>query len=97
MCTLCRLAVGHAGLFFPRHGIGLFRPRRLGIQVLRGVLLFASSALYFQGLAELALLPTAATVTMTGLLLITALSVPFWGSGSGLGIGRRLRLALSAR
>ena len=69
-------------LFFPRHHWRIFRPKHLGIQVIRGLLLFASSALYFQGLAALQM-STAATVTMTGPLLITALSVPFLGEYVG--------------
>ena len=71
-----------AALFFPRYRWRLFRPKHLGIQVIRGLLLFASSALYFQGLRELEL-STAATVTLTGPLLITALSVPFLGENVG--------------
>ena len=63
-------------LFMPRHGWNLFRPRRIRIQLLRGTLLFASSALYFQGLAHLPL-PTAAAISICSPLLITALSVPF--------------------
>ena len=69
-------------LFFPKHGWGLFRPKRLGIQVLRGLLLFASSSLYFNGLVHLPL-ATAATISICSPLLITALSVPFLGEAVG--------------
>lgn len=69
-------------LFSRKHGVGLFRPRRPGIQLLRGVLLFASSAFYFQGLVHLPL-ATAATISMCSPLLITALSVPFLGEAVG--------------
>ena len=69
-------------IFFPRHRLGLFRPKHLGIQIVRGLLLFGSSALYFQGLAHMEL-STVATITLTGPLLITALSVPFLGERVG--------------
>ncbi|MGY9054967.1 MAG: DMT family transporter [Alphaproteobacteria bacterium] len=69
-------------VFFPKHGWGLFRPKRLGIQILRGVLLFASSSLYFNGLVHLPL-ATAATISICSPLLITALSVPFLGEAVG--------------
>ena len=69
-------------LFFPRHRWGLFQPKHLGIQLLRGALLFGSSALYFQGLLGLPL-PTAATLSMCAPLLVTALSVPFLGEPVG--------------
>ncbi|MCA8929104.1 MAG: DMT family transporter [Alphaproteobacteria bacterium] len=70
-------------IFFPRHRMRLFRPRHLGIQTLRGLLLFGSSALYFQGLAH-ADLSLAATISITSPLWITALSVPFLGESVGL-------------
>jgi drug/metabolite transporter (DMT)-like permease len=69
-------------LFFPQHGMRLFRPRHMGIQIVRGLLLFGSSALYFQGLAH-ADLSLAATISMTSPLLITAMSVPFLGERVG--------------
>lgn len=69
-------------IFFPRRGLRLFRPRHLGVQTLRGLLLFGSSALYFQGLARMDL-SIAATISMTSPLLITALSVPFLGEHVG--------------
>jgi len=69
-------------IFFPRHGLRLFRPRHLGIQTIRGLLLFGSSALFFQGLAH-ADLSLAATISMTSPLLITAMSVPFLGESVG--------------
>ena len=69
-------------LFFPKHRWGLFRPKRMGIQLLRGFLLFASSSLYFNGLIHLPL-ATAATISICSPLLITALSVPFLGEAVG--------------
>lgn len=69
-------------LFMPKHGLRLFRPRHPWLQTLRGVLLFGSSALYFQGLSHLSL-ATGATISMTSPLLITALSVPFLAESVG--------------
>ena len=54
----------------------------MGIQLLRGFLLFASSSLYFNGLIHLPL-ATAATISICSPLLITALSVPFLGEAVG--------------
>ncbi len=70
-------------IFFPRHRLRLFRPRHMGIQIIRGLMLFGSSALYFQGLAH-ADLSLAATISMTSPILITALSVPFLGEQVGM-------------
>ena len=69
-------------LFAPHYRMSLFRPVHPRIQIVRGLLLFASSALYMQGLSHLEL-STAATITLTGPLLITALSVPFLGERVG--------------
>jgi drug/metabolite transporter (DMT)-like permease len=63
-------------LFLPRSGMDLFRFRNLGSQVVRGLLLFFSSFLYFHGLVWLPL-ATAAAISLTSPLIVTALSARF--------------------
>ncbi|MFN4088919.1 MAG: DMT family transporter [Alphaproteobacteria bacterium] len=62
-------------LFAPRHGPRILVPRRPGLQIVRGLLAIASSIFYFTGLAALPL-ATAAAISFTSPLLVTALSVP---------------------
>lgn len=62
-------------LFAPRHGPSILVPRRPGLQILRGLCAIISSILYFTGLAHLPL-ATAAAISFTSPLLVTALSVP---------------------
>ena len=68
--------------FLPTHGLSLLRPKRPGAQILRGFFNLASSFLFFSGVALLPL-STAATISFTGPLVITALSVPFLGEPVG--------------
>ena len=63
-------------MFLPRAGLNLFRFRNLGGQVVRGLLLFFSSFLYFHGLVYLPL-ATAASISLTSPLIVTALSARF--------------------
>ena len=51
-------------LFLPRSGLALFRWHNVGSQVVRGLLLFFSSFLYFHGLVYLPL-ATAASISLT--------------------------------
>ena len=51
-------------LFLPRAGLNLFRFRNLGSQVVRGLLLFLSSYLYFHGIVYMPL-ATAAAILLT--------------------------------
>ncbi|MBS0548598.1 MAG: DMT family transporter [Proteobacteria bacterium] len=60
-------------IFLPRNGRELFRIRRLDTQVLRGLLLFFSSYLYFHGVVYLPL-ATAASISLTSPIVVTALS-----------------------
>jgi drug/metabolite transporter (DMT)-like permease len=64
------------GLFLPRSGLNLFRFRNLGSQVVRGLLLFLSSFLYFNGIVYMPL-ATAAAISLTSPLIVTALSARF--------------------
>ena len=63
-------------MFLPRSGRQLFAIRRLDTQVLRGLLLFFSSYLYFNGIVVLPL-ATAASISLTSPLIVTALSARF--------------------
>lgn len=63
-------------LFLPRSGMNLFRLRNVGSQVVRGLLLFFSSLFYFHGLVYMPL-ATAAAISLTSPLVVTALSARF--------------------
>ena len=63
-------------MFLPRAGLDLFRFRNIGSQIVRGLLLFFSSYLYFHGLVYLPL-ATAASISLTSPLIVTALSARF--------------------
>ena len=69
-------------LFLPQSGLALFRWHNVGSQVVRGLLLFFSSFLYFHGLVFLPL-ATAASISLTGPLIVTALSARFLGEPVG--------------
>jgi drug/metabolite transporter (DMT)-like permease len=69
-------------LFLPRSGLALFRWHNVGSQIVRGLLLFFSSFLYFHGLVYLPL-ATAASISLTSPLIVTALSARFLGEPVG--------------
>ena len=69
-------------LFAPRHGPRILVARRPGLQIVRGLCGITSSVLYFPGLAPLPL-ATAAAISFTSPLLVTALSVPLLGEAVG--------------
>lgn len=69
-------------LFLPRSGRSLFRWHNVGSQVVRGLLLFFSSYLYFHGIVYLPL-ATAAAISLTSPLVVTALSARFLGEPVG--------------
>ena len=69
-------------MFLPRSGRHLFRIRRLDTQVLRGLLLFFSSYLYFHGIAFLPL-ATAASISLSSPIIVTALSPRLLGEPVG--------------
>ena len=62
-------------LFAPRHGLRLMHTSQPRLQIARSLLLVASSMLYFRGLSYIPL-PTAAAISFTSPLFITALSLP---------------------
>ena len=65
-------------LFFPRHGIRLLSTNQPRLQITRSLLLVCSSLFYFKGLSYVSL-PTAAAISFTSPLFITALSAPSAG------------------
>ncbi|MFI5000947.1 MAG: DMT family transporter, partial [Reyranellales bacterium] len=69
-------------MFLPRSGRALFRIRRLDTQVVRGLLLFFSSYLYFHGIACLPL-ATAASISLSSPIIVTALSSKLLGESVG--------------
>jgi drug/metabolite transporter (DMT)-like permease len=69
-------------MFLPRNGRGLFTVRRLWTQVVRGLLLFFSSYFYFHGVVYLSL-ATAASISLTSPLIVTALSSRLLGEPVG--------------
>lgn len=69
-------------LFLPRSGLNLFRWRNIGSQIIRGSLLFCSSLLYFHGLVHMPL-ASAASISLTSPLIVTALSARFLGEPVG--------------
>jgi drug/metabolite transporter (DMT)-like permease len=69
-------------LFLPRSGLNLFRWRNIGSQIVRGLLLFCSSFLYFHGLVHMPL-ASAASISLCSPLIVTALSARFLGEPVG--------------
>jgi drug/metabolite transporter (DMT)-like permease len=69
-------------MFLPRNGRALFRIHRLDTQIVRGMLLFMSSYLYFHGVVYLPL-ATAASISLTSPIVVTALSPRLLGEKVG--------------
>ena len=69
-------------IFLPRSGRQLFAIRRLWTQVLRGMLLFFSSYLFFHGVVYLPL-ATAAAISLSSPIIVTALSPKLLGEQVG--------------
>ena len=69
-------------MFLPRSGRQLFSIRRLDTQVVRGLLLFFSSYLFFHGVVYLPL-ATAAAISLSSPIIVTALSPRLLGESGG--------------
>ena len=69
-------------MFLPRSGLKLFSIRRLDTQVVRGLLLFFSSYLFFHGVVYLPL-ATAAAISLASPIIVTALSARLLGEPVG--------------
>ena len=70
-------------IFLPRNGLQLFKIRRLETQIVRGMLLFFASYLFFHGVVYLPL-ATAASISLSSPLIVTALSPALLGETVGL-------------
>jgi drug/metabolite transporter (DMT)-like permease len=69
-------------IFLPRSGLKLFSIRRLDTQIVRGLLLFFSSYLFFHGVVYLPL-ATAASISLASPIIVTALSSRLLGEPVG--------------
>ena len=58
-------------IFLPRAGLALFRWHNVPSQIVRGLLLFLSSYLYFHGIVDMPL-ASAASISLTSPLIVTA-------------------------
>jgi drug/metabolite transporter (DMT)-like permease len=65
-------------LFLPRHGVGLLRAQRPGLQVLRSFLLFGATALFMSAIGRVSL-ATASAINFSVPLIVTALAYPLLG------------------
>ena len=70
-------------MFLPRNGRELFRIRRLDTQIVRGMLLFFSSYLFFHGVVYLPL-ATASAISLSSPIIVTALSSRLLGEKVGM-------------
>jgi drug/metabolite transporter (DMT)-like permease len=70
-------------MFLPRNGRRLFTYRRLDTQIVRGMLLFFSSYLFFHGVVYLPL-ATASSISLTSPIIVTALSSRLLGEKVGM-------------
>lgn len=71
-----------AVIFLPRHGLGLLQSQRLGLQVVRSLLLFGATCANFAALQYLQLAETASIFFSTP-LMVAVLAVPLLGEHIG--------------
>ena len=71
-----------AVIFMPRRGVGLFRTRRPGLQLVRSILLLLCTAAFFTAIQYMPL-ADAVSISFVSPLLVTALSVPLLGEVVG--------------
>jgi len=81
-------AFGHivfmSAAFLPRYGLGMLRSRRPGLQVVRSALLFGSNICFFLALTFIPI-AKAATISLTGPLIVAALAWPMLGERTNAG------------
>ncbi len=75
-------AFGHVvfmlAVFLPRHGLGLLRTRRPGVQAIRSMMLFLSNLCFFFAITFIPI-AQAASISMTAPLLVALLAWPMLG------------------
>lgn len=69
-------------MFLPRHGLGVFRASRPGVHIVRSLLMFVSTAMFFTALRYIEV-PTASAINFTAPLIVTALAAPLLGEVIG--------------
>lgn len=65
-------------IFLPSRGLRLFRARRLGVHLVRSILMFICTLLFFWALRYIDV-PVASSINLTSPMIVTALAVPFLG------------------
>ncbi|WP_193172530.1 DMT family transporter [Nisaea nitritireducens] len=69
-------------LFMPKHGIGLLRAQKPGVHIIRSVLMFCCTCMFFLALRYIDV-PIASAINFTSPIIVTALAVPFLGEKVG--------------
>lgn len=70
-------------IFMPRHGIGLLRAQKPGVHIIRSILMFCCTCLFFLALRYVEV-PIASAINFTSPIIVTALAVPFLGEKVGI-------------
>lgn len=68
--------------FLPGHGLGLLRAQKPGIHIIRSVLMFLCTCLFFLAIRYIEV-PVASAINFTSPIIVTALAVPFLGEKVG--------------
>jgi drug/metabolite transporter (DMT)-like permease len=69
-------------LFMPKHGIGLLRAQKPGVHIIRSVLMFCCTCMFFLAVRYIEV-PIASAINFTSPIIVTALAVPFLGEKVG--------------
>ena len=70
-------------LFMPKHGIGLLRAQKPGVHIIRSVLMFCCTCMFFLAVRYIEV-PIASAINFTSPIIVTALAVPFLGEKVGI-------------
>lgn len=69
-------------IFLPSHGLGLLRAQKPGVHIIRSVLMFVCTCLFFLAVRHIEV-PVASAINFTSPIIVTALAVPFLGEKVG--------------
>ncbi|WP_193183459.1 DMT family transporter [Nisaea sediminum] len=69
-------------IFLPSHGLGLLRAQKPGVHIIRSVLMFVCTCLFFLAVRYIEV-PVASSINFTSPIIVTALAVPFLGEKVG--------------